>query len=87
CARERTLRALSARSRIASVRGTFSIHSRSAFDHGVNGALETENEHLPRVPRRGLTNSIGRCALDGLINYRRRAVCRVREGDKLGGYS
>ncbi|CAN1223226.1 hypothetical protein LINGRAPRIM_LOCUS741, partial [Linum grandiflorum] len=79
CALERTLHALSARSRIAPVRKTCSIHSRSASDHSVDGALETGNEHLPHVPRRGLTNSTGRCALDGLISYGRRAVCGVRE--------
>ncbi|CAN0876264.1 hypothetical protein LINGRAHAP2_LOCUS11205, partial [Linum grandiflorum] len=84
---ERTLPALSARSRIAPVRGTCSLHSRSASDHGVDGALETGNEHLPHVPRRELTNSIGRCALDGLISYGRRAVCGIRQGDVLGCYS
>ncbi|CAN0881572.1 hypothetical protein LINGRAHAP2_LOCUS14318 [Linum grandiflorum] len=52
----------------APVRGTCSIHSRSASDHGVDGAVETGNEHLPHVPRRGVNNSTGRCALDGLIN-------------------
>ncbi|CAN0843560.1 hypothetical protein LINGRAHAP2_LOCUS3910 [Linum grandiflorum] len=81
------LHALSARSRIAPVRGTCSIHSRSASDHGVDGALETGNEHLPHVPQRGVNNSTRRCALDGLTSYGRRDVCRVREGDELGGYS
>ncbi|CAN0928453.1 hypothetical protein LINGRAHAP2_LOCUS36502 [Linum grandiflorum] len=51
------LPALSARSRIAPVRGTCSLHSRSASDHDVDGALETKNEHLPHVPRRVLNNS------------------------------
>ncbi|CAN0881261.1 Protein MAIN-LIKE 2 [Linum grandiflorum] len=87
CALERTLHALSARSRIAPVRGTCSIHSRSASDHGADGAVETGNEHLPHVPRRGVNNSTGRCALDRLISFRRRAVRRVREGDELGSYS
>ncbi|CAN0881197.1 hypothetical protein LINGRAHAP2_LOCUS14099, partial [Linum grandiflorum] len=81
---ERTLPALSVRSRIVLVRGTCSLHSRSASDHGVDGALETGNEHLLHVPRRVLTNSTGCCALDGLISYGRRAVCGIREGDKLG---
>ncbi|CAN0862980.1 Protein MAIN-LIKE 2 [Linum grandiflorum] len=53
CALERTLHALSARSRITPVRGTCSIHSLSASYHDVDGALETGNEHLPHVPRRG----------------------------------
>ncbi|CAN0857306.1 hypothetical protein LINGRAHAP2_LOCUS6708 [Linum grandiflorum] len=87
CALERTLHALSARSRIAPARETCSIHSRSASDHGVDGALETGNEHLPHVPRRGVNNSTGRCALDGLMSFRRRAVRSVREGDELGSYS
>ncbi|CAN0920723.1 hypothetical protein LINGRAHAP2_LOCUS32206 [Linum grandiflorum] len=87
CALERTLHALSARSWIAPVRGTCSIHSRSASDHGADGAVETGNEHLPHVPRRGVNNSTGRCAHDGLISFRRRAVRRVREGDELGSYS
>ncbi|CAN0873055.1 hypothetical protein LINGRAHAP2_LOCUS10276, partial [Linum grandiflorum] len=77
----------SARSRIAPVRGTCSIHSRSASDHSIDGELKTGNEHLPHVPQRGLTNSTGRCALDGLISYGRRVVYRVREGGELGGYS
>ncbi|CAN0917697.1 hypothetical protein LINGRAHAP2_LOCUS30462 [Linum grandiflorum] len=87
CALEGTLHALSARSRIAPVRGTSSIHSRSASDHGVDGALETGNEHLPHVPRRGVNNFTGRCALDRLTIYGRHAVCRVRERDELDGYS
>ncbi|CAN0904199.1 hypothetical protein LINGRAHAP2_LOCUS22958, partial [Linum grandiflorum] len=62
-------------------------HSRSASDHGADGAVETGNEHLPHVPRRGVNNSTGRCALDGLISFRRRAVRRVREGDELGSCS
>ncbi|CAN0873273.1 Protein MAIN-LIKE 2, partial [Linum grandiflorum] len=84
---ERTLHALSERSRIAPVRGTCSIHSRSASDHGADGAVETGNEHLPHVPQRGVNNSTGRCALDGLISFMRRAVRRVREEDELGSYS
>ncbi|CAN0875069.1 Protein MAIN-LIKE 2, partial [Linum grandiflorum] len=52
CVLERTLPALSARSRIAPVRETCSLHSQSASDHGVDGALETGNEHLPHVPQR-----------------------------------
>ncbi|CAN0918006.1 hypothetical protein LINGRAHAP2_LOCUS30613 [Linum grandiflorum] len=87
CALERTLHALSARSRIAPVRGTCSIHSRSASDHGADGAVETGNEHLPHVPRRGVNHSTGRCALDGVISFRRRAVRRVRELDELGSSS
>ncbi|CAN0903301.1 hypothetical protein LINGRAHAP2_LOCUS22482 [Linum grandiflorum] len=84
---EQTLHVLYARSRIAPVLGTCSLHSRSAYDHDVDGALETGNEHLPHVPRRVLTNSIGRCALDGLISYGRRVVCGIRQGDELGCYS
>ncbi|CAN0898486.1 hypothetical protein LINGRAHAP2_LOCUS19725 [Linum grandiflorum] len=84
---ERRLPALSARSRIAPVRGTCSLHSRSASDHGVDGALETGNEHLPHVPRRVPSNSTGRCTLDELISYGRRAVCGIRQGHELGCYS
>ncbi|CAN0861992.1 hypothetical protein LINGRAHAP2_LOCUS8361, partial [Linum grandiflorum] len=84
---ERTLPALSVRSRIAPVRGTCSLHSQSASDHGVDGALETGNEHLAHVPRRVLNNSIGCCTLDGLISYGRRVVCGIREGDELGCYN
>ncbi|CAN0916228.1 hypothetical protein LINGRAHAP2_LOCUS29603, partial [Linum grandiflorum] len=72
---ERTLPSLSARSRIAPVRGTCSLHSRSASDRDIYGALESENEHIPHVPQRVLSNSIGCCALDGLISYGRRTVC------------
>ncbi|CAN0919827.1 hypothetical protein LINGRAHAP2_LOCUS31682, partial [Linum grandiflorum] len=57
------------RNQIAPVRGTCSLHSRSASDHGVDIALETGNEHLPHVPRIVLTNSTERRALDGLISY------------------
>ncbi|CAN0840551.1 hypothetical protein LINGRAHAP2_LOCUS2856 [Linum grandiflorum] len=74
---ERTLPALFARSRIAPVRETCSLHSRSASDHGVDGALETGNKHFPHVPQRVLSNSTGCCALDGLISYGRRAVCGI----------
>ncbi|CAN0920317.1 hypothetical protein LINGRAHAP2_LOCUS31976 [Linum grandiflorum] len=56
---ERTLLALSARSRIAPVRGTCILHSRSAYNHGVDGVLETGNEHLPHVPQRVHNNSTG----------------------------
>ncbi|CAN0856950.1 hypothetical protein LINGRAHAP2_LOCUS6615 [Linum grandiflorum] len=84
---ERTLHALSARSRIAPVREPCSIHSRSASDHGVDGALETGNEHLPHVPRRVHTNSTGRCALDERISYGRHVLREIREGDELGCYS
>ncbi|CAN0903672.1 hypothetical protein LINGRAHAP2_LOCUS22689, partial [Linum grandiflorum] len=61
--------------------------SRSASDHGADGAVETGNEHLPHVPRRGVNNSTGRCALDGLSSFRGRAVRRVLEGDGLGSYN
>ncbi|CAN0884055.1 hypothetical protein LINGRAHAP2_LOCUS14727, partial [Linum grandiflorum] len=84
---ERTLLALSARSRISPVRGTCGLHSRSASDHGVDGALEIENEHLPHVPQRVHNNSTRCCALDGLTSYGRRAVCGIREGHELGCYS
>ncbi|CAN0866460.1 hypothetical protein LINGRAHAP2_LOCUS9289 [Linum grandiflorum] len=84
---ERTLPALSARSRIAPVRGTCSLHSRSASDHSVDGALETGNEHLSHVPQRVLNNSTGCCALEKLISYGRRVVCGIREGHVLGCYS
>ncbi|CAN0875167.1 hypothetical protein LINGRAHAP2_LOCUS10677, partial [Linum grandiflorum] len=87
CAPERTLPALSARSQIAPIRGTCSIHSRSASDHGVDGALETGNKHLPHVPLRVLNNSTGCCALDGLTSYGRRVVSGVREGHELGCYN
>ncbi|CAN0917154.1 hypothetical protein LINGRAHAP2_LOCUS30112 [Linum grandiflorum] len=81
------LLALSARSRIAPVRGTCRFHSQSASDHGVDGTLETGNEHLPHVPRRVHNNSTGCCALDGLTSYGRGAVCGIQEGDELGCYS
>ncbi|CAN0925599.1 Protein MAIN-LIKE 2, partial [Linum grandiflorum] len=71
----------SARSRIAPVRGTCSLHSRSVSDHGVDGALETGNEHLPHVPLIVLTNSSGCCALDGLISYGRRYVEYEKEAN------
>ncbi|CAN0828968.1 hypothetical protein LINGRAHAP2_LOCUS1019 [Linum grandiflorum] len=87
CALERTLHALSVRSLIAPVRETCSIHSRSASDHGADGAVEAGNEHLPHVPRRGVNNSTGRCALDGLSSFRERDVRRVRERDGLGSYN
>ncbi|CAN0920390.1 hypothetical protein LINGRAHAP2_LOCUS32021 [Linum grandiflorum] len=52
---------------------------RSASDHGVDGALETRNEHLPHVPQRVHNNSRRCCALDGLTSYGRRAVCGIQK--------
>ncbi|CAN0919909.1 hypothetical protein LINGRAPRIM_LOCUS2824 [Linum grandiflorum] len=76
---ERMIFAISARSWIAPVLGTRRIHSRSASDHGVDGAVETGNQHLRHVPQRVHSNSTGCCKPDG-----RRAIYGVREGDELG---
>ncbi|CAN0919662.1 hypothetical protein LINGRAHAP2_LOCUS31581, partial [Linum grandiflorum] len=82
-----TLPALSARSWIAPVRGTCRLHTRSTSDHGVDGALETGNEHLPHVSQR-VHNNLTRCfTLHGLTSYGRRAAPGIREGDELGYYS
>ncbi|CAN0921469.1 hypothetical protein LINGRAHAP2_LOCUS32610 [Linum grandiflorum] len=78
------LLAISTRSRIAPIRGTCRLHSRSASDHGVDGALETINEHLPHVPQRVHNNSTGCCGFDGLTCDGRRVVYGIREGDELG---
>ncbi|CAN0924841.1 hypothetical protein LINGRAHAP2_LOCUS34418, partial [Linum grandiflorum] len=84
CALERTILALSARSRIAPVRGTRGAHSLSASDHGVDGVVETGNQHLPHVPQRAHNDAIGCCEPARLTSDGRSAVCGVREGDKLG---
>ncbi|CAN0925055.1 hypothetical protein LINGRAHAP2_LOCUS34536, partial [Linum grandiflorum] len=68
CALERTILAISARSQIAPVRGTRRVHTRSASDHGVDGAVETGNKHLPHVPQRVHINSIGCCEPDELTS-------------------
>ncbi|CAN0899208.1 hypothetical protein LINGRAHAP2_LOCUS20140, partial [Linum grandiflorum] len=59
----------STRSQIAPARGICSLHSRSASDHDIDGALETGNEHLLHVSRRVHNNSTGCCTLDGLTSY------------------
>ncbi|CAN0843372.1 hypothetical protein LINGRAPRIM_LOCUS155, partial [Linum grandiflorum] len=66
---------ISTRSRIAPVQGICRVHTRSASDHGVDGAVEAGNKHLPHVPRRVHSNSTGCCKSDGLTNDGRCAVC------------
>ncbi|CAN0906602.1 hypothetical protein LINGRAHAP2_LOCUS24353 [Linum grandiflorum] len=60
------------------------VHSRSASDHDVDGAVETGNEHLRHVPRRVHSYSIGCYEPDGLTGDRRCVVCGIREEDELG---